>query len=57
MHEKKGHNCPDFHNVLEKIINIGDNEDFVALIPVGYADEQPVAPVRKPVEQVVTFLR
>lgn len=22
MHEKKGHNCPNFHNVLEKIINI-----------------------------------
>ena len=42
---------------VEKIINIGDNEDFVALIPVGYADEQPVAPVRKPVEQVVTILR
>jgi len=42
---------------IEKIINIGDNEDFVALIPVGYADEQPVAPVRKPVEQVMTFLR
>ena len=42
---------------VENIINIGDNEDFVALIPVGYADEQPVAPVRKPVEQIVTILR
>lgn len=42
---------------VEKIINIGDNEDFVALIPVGFADEQPVAPARKPVQQVITFLR
>ena len=42
---------------VENIINIGDNEDFVALIPVGYADEQPVAPLRKPVEQIVTILR
>ncbi len=42
---------------MDNIINIGDNEDFDALIPVGYADEQPVAPVRKPVEQIVTILR
>ena len=42
---------------VEKIINIGQNEDFVALIPVGYPDEQPVAPKRKPVEEVATFIR
>jgi nitroreductase len=42
---------------VEKIIGIGENEDFVALIPVGYPDEQPVAPQRKPVEEVVTFVR
>lgn len=42
---------------VEKIINIGDNEDFVALIPVGYPDEQPAAPKRKPVDEVVTFIR
>lgn len=42
---------------VEKIIGIGENEDFVALIPVGYPDEQPVAPQRKPVEEVVTFIR
>lgn len=29
MHEKKGHNCPDFHNVLEKIINIGNISNFL----------------------------
>ena len=42
---------------VEKIINIGEQEDFVALIPVGYPDEQPMAPARKPLEQIVTFFR
>lgn len=42
---------------LEKIIGIGENEDFVALVPIGYPDESPVAPVRKSVEELVTFLR
>lgn len=42
---------------VEKIINSGKDEDFVALVPVGYPDEQPSAPHRKPVDEVVTFLR
>jgi len=42
---------------VEKIINAGANEDFIALIPVGYPDEQPVAPSRKPIEEMVTFVR
>ena len=42
---------------VEKIINVGPNEDFVALIPIGYPDEQPSAPARKPLEQIVTFIR
>ena len=32
MHEKKGHNCPNFHNVLEKIINIGNISNLPATI-------------------------
>ena len=32
MHEKKGHKCPDFHNVLEKIINIGNISNLPASI-------------------------
>jgi nitroreductase len=42
---------------VEKLISIGENEDFVALIPVGYPDEQPVAPTRKSIKEMVTFLR
>lgn len=42
---------------VEKIIGINEHEDFVALIPVGYPDESPVAPPRKPVEELITFLR
>ena len=42
---------------VEKILGIGEKEDFMALIPVGYPDEEPAAPPRKPVEQLITFLR
>ena len=42
---------------VEKILNAGADEDFVALIPLGFPDESPVAPARKSVEEMVTFLR
>lgn len=42
---------------VEKIIGMGEQEDFVALVPVGYPDEQPVAPAHKPLGDLVTFLR
>lgn len=42
---------------VERILNIGPNEDFVALIPIGYPDESPAAPPRKTVEEMVTFFR
>lgn len=42
---------------VEKIIGVGEQEDFVALVPVGYADEQPVAPPRKPTADIVTFVK
>ncbi|MCX7781937.1 MAG: nitroreductase family protein, partial [Negativicutes bacterium] len=42
---------------VEKIIGVGENEDFVALIPVGYPDETPPAPARKRVEDIATFIR
>lgn len=42
---------------VEKIIGISEQEDFVALVPVGYPDEQPVAPSRKPMAELVTFIR
>jgi nitroreductase len=42
---------------VEKIIGMNDQEDFMALIPVGYPDEDPLPPVRKPVSDIATFLR
>jgi len=42
---------------VEKIVGIAENEDFVAMIPVGYPDEQPVAPPRKAIGEIVKFLR
>ena len=42
---------------VEKIIGMGEQEDFVALVPVGYPDEQPAAPPRKPLSELVTFIR
>lgn len=42
---------------VEKILKVGPSEDFVALIPVGYSDEQPVAPSRKPMDQILTYIR
>jgi len=42
---------------VERIIGITGQEDFVAMIPVGYPNEQPVAPARKPLEELVTFIR
>ena len=42
---------------VEKIVGMGKNEDFIALIPVGFPDEQPAAPARKPMSELVTFVR
>ncbi len=41
---------------VEKIIGCTEEEDFVALIPVGFPDEQPEAPTRKNLEQIMTFI-
>lgn len=42
---------------VERIIGMSGQEEFAALIPVGYPDEQPAAPARKPLEELVTFIR
>lgn len=38
-----------------KLIELPKDRDLVALIPVGYPDEAPVAPKRKPVEELLTY--
>jgi nitroreductase len=42
---------------IEKILNVPAEMDFVALIPVGYADENPTPNGRKPVREVVEVIK
>lgn len=38
-----------------KLLELPEDRELVALIPVGYPAESPVAPRRKPVEDLLTF--
>lgn len=38
------------------LLNIPEEREVVALIPVGYPAEAPVAPRRKPVEELLSFM-
>ncbi|MDO5783794.1 MAG: nitroreductase family protein [Eubacteriales bacterium] len=40
---------------LEKYLNVPENQELVALIAVGYPDEQPDAPRRKGVSDLLTY--
>lgn len=44
-------------DAVEKILGMGEDEDFVALVPVGYPDEQPAPPPHKPLTELVTYVR
>ncbi len=44
-------------SAVEKILGTSQDEDWVALVPVGWPDEQPAPPPRKPLNDLVTFLR
>lgn len=37
------------------LLAIPDDRELVALIPIGYQDEEPVAPRRKPVEELLSY--
>ena len=37
------------------LLNLPQGRELAALIPVGYPDEAPAAPRRKPVEDLLTF--
>lgn len=37
------------------LLEIPENQEITALIPIGYPDEEPVAPRRKPVEDLLTY--
>ena len=38
-----------------KLLNLPEDRELVALIPIGYPAESPVAPRRKPVEDYLSF--
>lgn len=40
----------------EALLQIPEDRELVALIPIGYPDETPVAPRRKPVEELLSYL-
>lgn len=42
--------------VVTDLLQIPEDRELVALIPIGYPDEEPVAPRRKPVDELVSFL-
>ena len=36
-------------------LEIPEDRELVALIPIGYPDEEPIAPRRKPVSDLVSY--
>lgn len=38
------------------LLAVPENQELAALIPVGFPDEEPVAPRRKPVEDLLSYL-
>ena len=41
---------------IAELLNVPEEREVIALIPIGYPAEEPVAPRRKPVEELLTFL-
>lgn len=39
----------------ESLLQIPEDRELVALIPIGYPDEAPIAPKRKPVEELLSY--
>ena len=42
--------------IVSSLLQIPEDRELVALIPIGYADEEPAAPRRKPVDELISFL-
>ena len=40
---------------VETMLQLPEDRELVALIPVGYPDETPTVPRRKPVEDLLSF--
>lgn len=43
-------------DTVASMLQLPEDRELVALIPVGYPDETPVAPRRKPVEDLLSYL-
>jgi len=43
------------HSQVEKLLNVPDGCELVALIPLGYPDHEPPTPKRKAIEELVHF--
>ena len=41
--------------VIEKLLDLPEDRELVALIPVGYPDETPAAPKRRTVDEILTY--
>ena len=41
---------------IADLLNVPQDREVVAVIPVGYPAESPVAPKRKPVEELITYM-
>lgn len=41
---------------VASLLNIPENQEIAALIPIGYADETPVAPKRKSVDDLLSYI-
>ena len=42
-------------NKVASILEVPEDRDIIALIPMGYPDEEPVAPKRKSVEDLLSY--
>ena len=45
-----------FNGEVECPAQLPEDRELVALIPIGYPDETPVAPRRKPVDELLSYL-
>ena len=42
-------------DTVSSLLSIPEDRELIALIPIGYPDEAPAAPKRKPVSDLLTF--
>ena len=47
---------PMFHPIMKETFELGEQEELVALVYIGYSETQPPAPKRKPAEALTTWL-